>query len=90
MPDRYGPWKTCHERLRIWTLDGTWAKILEEAVVKDDAIGDVEWVLSVDSTSVRAHHHAAGARKRGVPLCFKSRGNTQFLQECSPGVQGQG
>lgn len=68
VPDRYGPWKTCHERLRIWTMDGTWAKILDEAVVKDDATGDLEWVLSVDSTSVRAHQHAAGARKKGAAL----------------------
>ena len=68
VPERYGPWKTCHERLRIWTIDGTWARILEEAVVKDDAAGEVEWVLSVDSTSIRAHQHAAGARKKGAAL----------------------
>lgn len=49
-------------------MDGTWAKILQEAVVKDDATGDLEWVLSVDSTSVRAHQHAAGARKKGAAL----------------------
>ena len=24
---------------------------------------DEEWIVSVDSTSIRAHHHAAGARK---------------------------
>lgn len=24
---------------------------------------DAEWMVSVDSTSIRAHHHAAGARK---------------------------
>jgi transposase len=24
LPDRYGPWKTAHERLRVWTADGTW------------------------------------------------------------------
>lgn len=68
VPERYGPWKTCHERLRIWTMDGTWARILDEAVVKDDAAGELEWVLSVDSTSIRAHQHAAGARKKGAAL----------------------
>ena len=31
VPDRYGPWKTCHERLRVWTRDGTWERILAEA-----------------------------------------------------------
>lgn len=66
MPERYGPWKTAHERLRRWTIDGTWQKILDEAIVKDDAIGEIEWIISVDSTVVRAHQHAAGARKKGA------------------------
>jgi transposase len=65
LPERYGPWKTCHERLRRWTADGTWDRILAEVIVKDDSVGAVEWVISVDSTVVRAHQHAAGARKKG-------------------------
>jgi transposase len=67
LPERYGPWKTCHERLRRWTADGTWDRILDEVVVKDDAVGNVEWVFSIDSSAVRAHQHAAGARKKGGP-----------------------
>lgn len=67
LPERYRPWKTCHERLRRWSADGTWDRILEEVIVKDDSIGAVEWVISVDSTVVRAHQHAAGARKKGGP-----------------------
>lgn len=66
LPGRYGPWKTAHERLRKWTMDGTWKRILAEVVVKDDAVGEVEWIISVDSTVVRAHQHAAGARKKGA------------------------
>lgn len=66
VPERYGPWKTCHERLRIWTLDGTWASIHDKIIVKDDAVGNIEWILSVDATSIRAHQHAAGARKKGA------------------------
>jgi transposase len=65
MPERYGPWKTAHERLRRWTADGTWDRVLELIVVKDDAVGRVEWIFSVDSSSIRAHQHAAGARKKG-------------------------
>jgi hypothetical protein len=34
-------------------------------IVKDDAVGAVEWIISVDSTVVRAHQHAAGAREKG-------------------------
>ena len=66
LPERYGPWKTAHERLRLWTADGTWQRILDEVIVKDDSVGEVEWVISVDSSVVRAHQHAAGARKKGA------------------------
>jgi hypothetical protein len=50
----------------LWTKDGTWTRILDQVIVKDDSVGDVEWVLSVDSSVVRAHQHAAGARKKGA------------------------
>ncbi|WP_442809729.1 hypothetical protein [Streptomyces sp. SR27] len=36
------------------------------AQAKADAAGDVDWLMSVDSAVVRAHQHAAGARK-GAP-----------------------
>jgi transposase len=66
LPERYGPWKTAHERLRIWTADGTWERILDQVIVKDDSVGTVEWSFSIDSTSVLAHQHCAGARKKGA------------------------
>lgn len=34
LPERYGPWKTCHERLRKWTADGTWDRVLDHVIVK--------------------------------------------------------
>lgn len=73
LPDRYGPWKTAHERLRKWTFDGTWDRILAEAIVKDDAVAEIEWVISIDSTVSRAHQHAAGARKKGAASPDRSR-----------------
>lgn len=54
-----------HERLGKWTAGGTWDRVLAEVIVKGDAVGAVEWSFSIDSSSVRAHQHAAGARKRG-------------------------
>nr|WP_275296293.1 MULTISPECIES: hypothetical protein [unclassified Streptomyces] len=30
-----------------------------------DTDGDLDWVVAVDSTVVRAHQHAGGARQRG-------------------------
>ncbi|MGX5359140.1 hypothetical protein [Kocuria sp. KH4] len=47
-------------------MDGTWERLLAHVVAKDDVAGEVEWVISVDSTVVRAHQHAAGARKKGA------------------------
>ena len=66
LPERYGPWKTAHERLRRWTTDGTWDRILSAAQVFDDG-QPVDWVISVDSSVIRAHQHSAGARKKGEP-----------------------
>ena len=43
-------------------MDGTWDRALRGLQRGSDG-DDSEWVVSVDSTSVRAHHHAAGARK---------------------------
>ncbi|WP_425558392.1 IS5 family transposase, partial [Cryptosporangium japonicum] len=65
IPERYGSWKTAHERLRRWSADGTWDRILEHVQVHDDAVGEIEWTFHVDSSVVRAHQHAAGARKPG-------------------------
>jgi transposase len=65
LPERYGPRKTAHERVRIWTVNGTWDRILDQVIVKDDAVGNVEWTFSIDSSNVRARQHSARARKKG-------------------------
>jgi transposase len=67
LPERYGPWKTVHERHRRWSADGTWELLLQRVQAEADAAGDIDWDVSVDSTSVRAHHHAAGARQAPPP-----------------------
>lgn len=35
-------WKTAHERLRIWTADDTWERVLDQVTVQDDSIGNVD------------------------------------------------
>ncbi|WP_398864413.1 IS5 family transposase [Streptomyces sp. C11-1] len=76
VPERYGSWATLHTRFRKWAADGTFDRMLRAAQAKADAAGDIEWLVSVDSTVVRAHQHAAGARKRGLrdPALGRSRG----------------
>lgn len=68
VPDRYGPWATLHTRFRRWAADGTFGRMLRAAQAKADAAGDIEWLVSVDSTIVRAHQRAAGARKEGFAI----------------------
>jgi transposase len=63
LPSRYGPWQTCYERFVRWRRDGTWDRLLTHVQTKADAVGEVEWEVSVDDTVVRAHQHAAGARR---------------------------
>lgn len=67
LTERYGPWQTVYERFARWEADGTWAKLLERFQGRDDAVGAVEWNVSVDSTIARAHQHAAGARRKPTP-----------------------
>ncbi|MFD9412226.1 IS5 family transposase [Streptomyces sp. NPDC059989] len=76
VPERYGPWASLHTRFRRWAADGTFERMLQAAQAKADAEGDVEWLVSVDSSIVRAHQHAAGARKGGLrsPGLGRSRG----------------
>jgi len=66
LPERYPPWQTCHARLGRGQRDGTGDRLLAHVQTKSDAAGEVEWAVSVDSTVVRAHQHAAGARKKGA------------------------
>jgi transposase len=62
LPERFGPWKTVYERHRLWSADGTWERLLQQVQAEADAVGEIDWDISVDSTVVRAHQHAAGAR----------------------------
>ncbi len=74
LPERFGPWKTVYERHRLWSGDGTWERLLQQVQAAADAADDIDWDISVDSTSVRAHHHAAGARTDLPPVPATSKG----------------
>lgn len=73
LPERFGPWRTVYERHRLWSADGTWERLPQQVQAAADAAGDIDWDISVDSTSVRAHQHAAGARM-DPPSAPASRG----------------
>jgi transposase len=65
VPPGYGPWQTVYGLLRRWQRDGTWARVLTGLQARADAEGLITWDVSVDSTVMRAHQHAAGARRDG-------------------------
>ncbi|WP_443043457.1 IS5 family transposase [Streptomyces sp. GF20] len=67
LPPEFGSWKGAYSRLRNWAIDGTWERVFTTLLAQADADEDLSWVVSVDSTVVRAHQHAAGARKKGLP-----------------------
>lgn len=67
LPEKYGNWKGVYNRLRMWAVDGTWERVFTALMAQADADEDLDWAVSVDSTIVRAHQHAAGAHKQGAP-----------------------
>jgi transposase len=62
LPERFGPWQTVYNRHRRWSADGTWERILAALQAGCDEAEGRAWTVAVDSTIVRAHQHAAGAR----------------------------
>jgi transposase len=59
LPERFGKWNTVWKRFDRWARKGVWQKVFEQ--LQDP---DLEWLI-LDSTIVRAHPHAAGAKKKG-------------------------
>ena len=77
VPERYGPWQTLADRLYRWRRDGTWDRILAHAQTRSDAVGEVVWEVSIDSSTARAHHHASGARRRPSQADLKRGSSTR-------------
>lgn len=88
LPSRYGPWQTIASRFYRWSKDEVWNRVLAALQEKADAAGEVDWsVHMVDSSVVRAHQHAAGAkggalrRKRLVVARAASRPSCTFASK---------
>ena len=59
LPDEFGKWSSVYRQFRRWTLAGLWEGILE-ALNESGLVPDA--LQMIDSTVVRAHHQAAGAK----------------------------
>ncbi|MBF6359868.1 IS5 family transposase [Nocardia farcinica] len=66
VPPQYGSWSAVYGLFRRWQRGGVWWLIVKMLQVFADATGSIGWQVSVDSTIMRAHQHAAGARRDGA------------------------
>ncbi len=55
LPERFGQWNSVFQRFNRWAKSGVWQRVFE--ALRDP---DLESLL-LDSTTIRAHQHAAGA-----------------------------
>jgi transposase len=66
LPRYFGAWQSVAERHLRWSQDGTYARIFAAVQADlDDRDRDLLGLLSVDSSIVRTHQHAAGAPHHG-------------------------
>lgn len=65
LPERFGPWQTVYSRFRTWTHSGVWDEVLT-ALIAEDLVD--ETTLMLDSTSIKVHQHASGAKKGAKKL----------------------
>lgn len=66
LPERYGPWKTVYNRFWRWSRSGTLATLVARVQVIAEAVEELDREVSVDSSIVRVHQHAAGGRVIGT------------------------
>ena len=63
LPPELGRWQTVSSRFYRWRQQGVWARVLAALQTQADARGELDWLLHyLDSTVIRAHQHAAGAK----------------------------
>ena len=62
LPDAFGDWNAVFQRAKRWREAGVWDRLFA-ALPADNPLAEVRRVY-VDSTTVRAHQHAAGGQKK--------------------------
>jgi hypothetical protein len=84
LPERCGPWETVYKRFARWQTDGTWARIEASLQTQADGAGELDWDAQIDSSVVRAHQHAAGARKGVGRRPHSAAASARAVTGCRP------
>ncbi len=64
LPERYGKWQTVASRFYRRQKSGVWDRVFAQLQQMKDASGQLDWEgHDVDGSVIRAHQHAAGAKK---------------------------
>ena len=59
LPERFGNWNTIYKNFRRWATEGVWEDLLTHVQRRASLAGEVDWVVSVDSSIARVHQHGA-------------------------------
>jgi transposase len=97
MPQEFGAWSTVHNRFRQWRDAGVFEALLEGLIAEAAQRGEVDLSLvSIDSTTARAHHDAAGthlgqdvlgALEKAAAEVEKARSKGAVLKNKTDGTQ---
>jgi transposase len=60
LPERYGPYTTAYNRFNRWSRRGIWKHIFDQVAARSR-----DGLYLIDSTIVKAHRCASGAKKGG-------------------------
>jgi transposase len=89
LPEEFGPWQSIATRFYRWVEAGVWDHVLAELQRQADAERDLDWNLHhIDGTSVRAHQHAAGAKK-GEALTTQQRRQKKIRRQRKPSDEAE-
>jgi Transposase and inactivated derivatives len=65
LPERHPPWKSVYHRFRYYQKHGILEQVVEALMQKASQKRQIQLTLvCIDGSYIRAHRHAAGARKK--------------------------
>jgi transposase len=87
LPEGFGNWKTVYNRHRRWSGDGPGRRSWTGCGPAAMRPRGEDWTVSAGSTVVRAHQHAAGAR-RALPADLLTGGSAECQEPADPAGPG--